>query len=390
MKIAFIVQRCGVDVFGGAEALTLQVAKRLSLIHDVEIITTKAHDAGTWKNHYSKDIEQIDNLKIRRFPVDKLRDPKFVSISKYLETNPNDMKKCLEFLDANGPVCTSLINFLKNNHVNYDLLIFVGYSYWQTYNGLQVAPEKSLLLSTAHDESWIYFKIYEKVFSLPAGYLFLTNAEKQFVHKHFKTINKPYQIVGHGVDENISQLKSKRPRIALPKNYLLYVGRISAGKGCQELVDYHNRYTRIKNSDMTLVLLGNQEHHIQNCNALILESLSDEEKFYVMQHCDIFIMPSKFESLNIACLEAWLFGKPVIVNGESEVLKEHCVTSNGGLFYTNYEEFSEILDLIRSDDNLTQSLSNNGKSYVKSAYNWDVTVSKYDKFFQTILNEKIN
>ena len=59
MKIAFVVQRCGVDVFGGAEALTFQVAKNLSKIHDIEILTCRAKDAGTWKDWYPEGIEKI-------------------------------------------------------------------------------------------------------------------------------------------------------------------------------------------------------------------------------------------------------------------------------------------------------------------------------------------
>ena len=101
-------------------------------------------------------------------------------------------------------------------------------------------------------------------------------------------------------------------------------------------------------------------------------------------------MPSKFESLNMACLEAWLFKKPVIVNGDSDVLKEHCINSNGGLYYRNFEDFCEILDLIKNDLHLKQSLSTNGELYVKSKYNWNVTIKKYEEIFKTVVNNKIN
>jgi len=113
MKIAFIVQRCGKEVFGGAEALTLQSAQALSENNTVEILTTRAIDAGTWKNHYSKGTEKIGKLLIRRFSVDRERDPNFVPLSQYLEKNNNDMKKGTDFVNANGPVCNDLIEFIK-------------------------------------------------------------------------------------------------------------------------------------------------------------------------------------------------------------------------------------------------------------------------------------
>src|SRR5690242_5399820 len=136
MKIAFVVQRCGKDVFGGAEALTLQIGLQLSIFFQVEILTTRAKDATTWKNHYPEGVEKLGNLVIRRFPVDKERDPNFVPLSQYLELNNDDLEKGNDFLQASGPVCTTLLKYVQDNSDKYDLFIFVGYLYWQTYHGL--------------------------------------------------------------------------------------------------------------------------------------------------------------------------------------------------------------------------------------------------------------
>lgn len=383
MKIAFIIQRCGFDVYGGAEALTLQAASHLSKYLEVDILTTKARDASTWENYYKKNVEKVNELTIRRFSVDVNRDPNFVPLSQYLEFHNDDLNKGKEFLDANGPVCKDLIDFIKNSKEKYDLFIFVGYAYWQTLNGLQEIPDKSILLSTAHDEPWIYFKIYEEVFNLPRGYLFLTNAEKEFVHEKFVTKQKPYQIVGHGVEIDIEPKKTKTN---LPDKFLLYVGRISAGKGCQLLSDFFNKYIETHKSNLKLIMIGTLEHPISNCNATILENISDEEKFSIIKKSTIFIMPSQFESLNIACLEAWLFSKPVLVNEKSKVLKEHCIRGQCGLFFQNYDEFSSCIDLLLNDENLATTLASNGFNYVSENYNWDITVKKYKEFFERVLN----
>ena len=385
MKIAFVVQRCGRDVFGGAEALTFQIGIYLSQFFEIEILTTRAKDAITWKNYYPEGIEKIGNLIIRRFDVDKERDHNFVPLSQYLELNNNDLEKGEKFIEYSGPISNKLCNFIENNKDQYDLFVFVGYLYWQTYNCLPLVSEKSILLPTAHDESWIHFKIFEKVFEAPKGYLFLTNAEKEFVHNKFGHMEKPYQIIGHGMDLSLSLKNSKPPQIKLPDKYVLYIGRISAGKGCQLLSDYFNRYVNLQKTDLKLVMLGTREHKIENNRALVLENLSDEEKYFVLKNCKLFVMPSQFESLNIACLEAWLFTKPVLVNGKSDVLKDHCNNSNGGLYFCNYEEFSEYLDLILHDESFAKELSDNGEKYVKENYNWDVTIQKYKKFFNEIL-----
>lgn len=385
MKIAFIVQRCGQDVFGGAEALTLQIGLHLSKFFETEIITTRARDATTWKNHYPEGVEKIENLIIRRFSVDSERDPNFVPLSQYLELNNGDLEKGKEFIEASGPVCNQLLKYIQDNKDKYDLFIFVGYLYWQTYHGLPLVKEKSVLLSTAHDEPWIYFKIFETVFSIPKGYLFLTNAEKEFVHKKFGHMEKPYQVVGHGMDLLIPSRNSKAPKVKLPDEYMLYIGRISAGKGCQILSNFYNRYTSLRETNLKLVMLGTMEHKIENNNAIVLENVSEEEKLFVLKNCKLFVMPSQFESLNMACLEAWLFKKPVLVNGNSNVLVEHCRTSNGGLYFYNYEEFAECLDLMLQDEMLTTGLGKNGEKYVKENYNWDVTMQKYKTLFDKVL-----
>ncbi len=56
----------------------------------------------------------------------------------------------------------------------------------------------------------------------------------------------------------------------------------------------------------------------------------------------LLILPSKFESLSISVLEAMTLSKPVIVNGICDVLKGHCVKSNGGLYYKNFFELEEL------------------------------------------------
>lgn len=385
MKVAFVVQRCGEEVLGGAEALTLQVGKKLSEKIDIEILTTRAKDASTWKNYYPEGIKKIDNLKIRRFSVDSNRDPNFVPLSQYLELHNEDISKGEEFLNASGPVCTKLLDFIKENKNNYDLFVFVGYLYWQTYYIIQEVAEKSLLLPTAHDEPWIYFKIYEKVFQSPLGYLFLTNAEKEFVHEKLKYNSKPYQIVDHGIDI-ISPKQSVKIK-NLPQDYILYIGRISNGKGCQLLVDYFNEYSKQYPSKLKLVLLGTLEHKLLNCDAIVLENLSDDEKLVVLENCKFFIMPSQNESLNMACLEAWSLQKSVLVNVKSEVLKEHCIRGNCGLYFNDFAEFSKCVDLLLNDNSIAMTLGKNGKNYVLNYYNWGKTTKKYISFFEKFIEK---
>src|SRR5207248_11044027 len=73
-RIAFVVQRCGIEVNGGAELHCRLVAERLGRAHDVEVLTTCAVDYMTWANHYPPGEQKIGELRIRRFPVERTRD----------------------------------------------------------------------------------------------------------------------------------------------------------------------------------------------------------------------------------------------------------------------------------------------------------------------------
>ena len=69
-KIAFVCQRYGLEVNGGAELLCRQLAERLNRYYDVEVITTCAVDYVTWKNEYEPGEEYINEVLVRRFTSD--------------------------------------------------------------------------------------------------------------------------------------------------------------------------------------------------------------------------------------------------------------------------------------------------------------------------------
>ena len=64
LKIAFVIQRYGLDVVGGSESLCRWTAEHLANDFDIEVITTCAKDYITWKNEYSPGKEAINNINV--------------------------------------------------------------------------------------------------------------------------------------------------------------------------------------------------------------------------------------------------------------------------------------------------------------------------------------
>ena len=73
----------------------------------------------TWKDHYEADCEEINGITVRRFSVDKPRNQaKFDKINakmlrrKFHEDGDEEL-----WVDEQGPVCTKLVNYIKENKV---------------------------------------------------------------------------------------------------------------------------------------------------------------------------------------------------------------------------------------------------------------------------------
>ena len=78
-----------------------------------------------------------------------------------------------------------------------------------------------------------------------------------------------------------------------------------------------------------------------------------------------------------AAAEAWLMETPTLVNGNCKVLKQQTRSSNGGLYYYTYDEFSTALQLLLDDVGLRRQLGRQGRSFVAANYEWELVMAKF-------------
>jgi glycosyltransferase involved in cell wall biosynthesis len=415
MRIAFIVQRYGTEILGGSEYHCRLIAERLAPKHSVDVLTTCAQDYITWKNEYAEGTDRIRGVTVRRFANARQRDIEaFNRYSEWIFTSSHTREDETEWLKQQGPWCPALIEYLQRNHHQYDVLIFFTYLYAPTVLGVRIAPQKTILVPTAHDEPAIRLEMYREMFSAPAGIAYNTDVERRFLTTHFSIRAVEEETVGCGVDlphgdgkdtkepasdepetEPIpedDQPPSYRPHLAargvlfrrrhrLHGPIALYGGRIDPGKGCEELIEYFSTYAQ-EGGDASLVLMGVKLMPIpEEPFILFAGRLSDQERLQALEAATVVVVPSPYESLSLLALEAFAVGTPVLANARSEVLVDHCQKSNAGLYYADRDEFVESLRLLVADHRLRAAMGRNGRSYVRRNYRWDVIISKYERMF---------
>ncbi len=430
MKVAFVIQRYGAEVLGGSEHLCRLVAERLAPQHEVEVLTTCARDYVTWKNEYPEGSDRVCGVTVRRFASARERDiDAFNTYSDWIYNNPHTREDELEWLKQQGPWCPALIEYLKRTHRQYDVIVFFTYLYSLTVLGLEIDPGRSILISTAHDEPAIQLDIFRDVFRQPAAIGYLTGSEQAFVHRQFRDRPTLEDVIGVGVDlpqqrpyprmpaapdeeaqapeggrptaeadeepsprEFPSHLTSRgavfRRRHRLEGPVLLYGGRIDPGKGCEELIEYFSRYVE-GGGQATLALMGVKLMSLPEVPYVRFAGrLSDQERLEALEAATVVACPSPYESLSMLALEAMAAGTPVLANARSEVLVEHCLRSNAGLYYENRDEFQACLSLLLDDARLRAAMGRNGRDYIRLNYRWDVVIGKYERLFARVKNAR--
>jgi glycosyltransferase involved in cell wall biosynthesis len=431
VKLAVIIQRYGAEVLGGSEHLCRLVSERLAATHDVEVLTTCARDYVTWKNEYPEGTDRIRGVTVRRFANARTRDlDAFNKYSDWIYNHPHTRADEMEWLKQQGPWSPALLDYLRRQHQHYDVLIFFTYLYAPTVTGLDVAPSRSVLVSTAHDEPAIGLEMFRDVFSKPAALCFLTDSERRFVHQRFAERPLLEDVVGVGVDVPQSQPYPRMPTVAddaeaaidagdstedapdadgpareFPSHLLsrgavfrrrhrlygpilLYGGRIDPGKGCEELIQYFSEFAK-QGGGATLALMGVKLMSLpEDPFVRFAGMLSDRERLQALEAATVVACPSPYESLSLLALEALSVGTPILANARSAVLVEHCVGSNGGLYYADRDEFVECLRLLIGDEPLRAAMGRNGREYVSRNYRWDVVLGKYERIFAKIKNAR--
>ncbi|MCG6919975.1 MAG: glycosyltransferase family 4 protein [Acidobacteria bacterium] len=385
MRLAFVIQRYGLEVAGGAELHCRWLAERLAQRHHVEVFATRALDYLEWRNHYPRGTEVVGGIPVHRHTVRRTRNArKFASLSNlcFHETHSREEEEA--WVRENGPFSPELVRKVRRSRSDFDRFLFYCYRYYQSYHGLPPVRDRAILVPTAEEDPAIQLGVFKDLFRSPRGILYLTPEERALVEDASGNHDVPNAVIGSGL--NLPPTDAGHDfaaRHGLTRPFVLYVGRIDKNKGCVSLFAYFRKFVEETRADVDLVLAGSavipipdhpRIHHVGR--------VTEEEKVAALGQCRLLVMPSPYESLSIITLEAWKLGTPVLANGRCRVLMGQCLRSNGGLFYHGYAEFAEGLRLLLEKPQLAASLGRQGRDWVDTECAWETVEGRVEELLE--------
>jgi len=381
LKLAFVIQRYGLEVNGGAELHCRWLAERLAQRHQVEVFATRALDYLEWRNHYPKGTEVVNGIPVHRSTVRRTRNARmFASLSNLCFHEAHTREEEEAWVRENGPYSPELVGAVTAARSRFDRIFFYCYRYYHSYHGLPPVRDCAILVPTAEEDPAIHLEIMKPLLRAPRGIVYLTPEEQALVEDVSGNSSVPSVVIGSGINlPEVDPALVFRARHKLERPFVLYVGRVDRNKGALTLFAYFTKFLEETSVDVDLVLAGKAVVPIPDHPRIRhVGFISEEEKVAALRQCRLLVMPSPFESLSVIVLEAWKLGVPVLANARCKVLAGQCLRSNGGLFYHGYAEFAEGLRLLLEQDELARSLGRQGRAYVDREYSWETIDAKLE------------
>lgn len=372
---------------GGVVNASYQIAKKqVENGHDVCVYTTDSCDERLkFKDNYDVDIDGI-----RVF---------------YFKNLSNNFKNKLTI---DTPV--SLIGHLKKTVSDFDIIHIHEHRHSLAIATHRYAKKNSIpYVLQAHGSVLPFFQKekLKEVFDKLWGFDILHDASRAFAltevekEQYLKMgVSKDrIDIVPLGIDINEynhlpdeGKFKSKHG-IGSEERVILFLGRIHEIKGLDLLV---KSFARISEDDVKLAIVGGDygfKEELENLietldltdKVIFPGVLTGENKIEALVDCDIFIMPSRYESFTTSGLEAMACFKPLILTKNNHI--QTWVKDNTGLVCEfDEEDLSNCIETLLNDKSLCERFGNNGRKLIEDKYDWDKVSKQIESIYYDCIN----
>lgn len=390
MKIVQIVPHYVPAVgFGGA----LQVAHGLSkafvrLGHEVIVCTTNQLDHVRDLDIEPDTLINVDGVKVY---YDRISGLRYWGFSTQLW-----FRVCLEVENADIVLIHAHYQFANwtgaflARRAQKPYVIFAHGSF--TKNALQAS------------KGWlkrIYLRVLEHN-NLKRALFIAFNASEEIENSLY---NQKGKVILNGIDpedfKNMPPLGSFREKYPQLKNaiFFLFLGRLDVvQKGLDLLIPAFSRMLE-SNPNAHLILAGADDNNgvsfIQNLinihnissHVTLTGLLQAKDKFAALQDADIFLLPSRFEGLSIALLEAMYIGIPILTTdrvGLSNLIRKQ---ESGFIVSPNVDAIYNALCKLGSSE-IRSQLRNHAKELDLNNYTWDSIATNLIDEITTEINKQ--
>jgi glycosyltransferase involved in cell wall biosynthesis len=352
--------------------------------YEVEVLTTGALDALTWRDELTPGTETINGVTVRRITSEAGRGEGFHPLSGLLLAHPEqagdaDMER---WVDLQGPKSPALLDAVASSDA--DVVAFYPYLYYPTIRGLPLVRERALMHPAAHEEPALHLPIFRSLFEQCRAFAFHTRSERRLVAERFNVATTPQVVVGLGVEEADGSAAEARAAFGLgDAPYLLCIGRVDDKKGTGILWQYFRSYKERHPGPLRLVLVGQVVNPPDESDDIVLTGMIDDRaKWGLLRGAHAVVAPSPFESFNLTVVEGMTAGAPVIVNAVCGATREHCERSGAGMWFCGYAGFESVVERMTTDAALHETMRQNGLRYVEANYRWPVILDRYCAFLE--------
>jgi glycosyltransferase involved in cell wall biosynthesis len=393
LRLGLLTPRHGEEVVGGTEHWLRSLCEQLVSERGwtVEVFTTCAVSALTWADEYDPGSSQLNGVTVNRFPSRSRRDRAYLTMLPRLRRDASafDAEEADRYVSLVGPVCPEAVDAAVESEC--DLVAVTPYLYWPAVNGLPRLGRRAVFHCAAHDEPELYLPQMASVFTAGGGLAYNTFSERDLVERTYPVGHLPSAVIGISVTAAPGDPAAARAALGVQpgERFVLCLGKVERAKGSDALARMWAMYRQRRPEAPTLIFVGPVAGDVAEADGVIYAGRQpDAVKWGALAGCELLVAPSVQESFNIVVVEAWLSGRPVLVDARCGPTVENCRRSGGGIWYADYGEFEVAVDRLLADPAERHSLAANGKTFAQSAFSWPSVLDRYEDLTQRIAGRR--
>lgn len=379
-RIAFVTPRYGEHILGGAESQMRLNAELLAQRgHHVEVFSTSVKNLLTWESDPTEIHTHVRGIPAHLYPVRYTNRDRFHPL--HVRLHSGDSLTSDEQLDwlHQGPHSAPMYSALRARRNDFDLFVCAPNPFPLIHYAAATVLPRAAIWPCLHDE--LYADLLPTHLLLRDSFCIFYNTEEEKNLAQFRVgIRHPRTcVVGSGVDDIPGDAQRFRSAHGIRDPFLLYAGRIEAGKNVPLLLEFFAQYKATHHNDLKLVLIGEGRAGTASADVIQLGYLSEQDKRDAMAAATALCQPSVHESLSYVVLESWLAGVPVLVHSRCAVTRMHVVHSGGGLHFNDAEVFGAAVDALLASPSLRSRMGADGRTYARTRYGWPDVLDRFEQ-----------